>query len=432
MARLVESHALDHLCVAFSGGADSSALLILASEWGREHGIAVSAHHVDHGLQAQSASWASFCVERARELGVPCRVTKVTDAPPRGASIEAWARTERYTALAAHSAVGTVILTAHHRDDQAETVLQRAVDAAGPHGLAGIRAVRALGRGLLARPLLGCSRDELRAYLERRGVSWLADPANGDVRFVRNRLRHAVMPALDAALPGAIDGLVRMASLQSALARGLDAYADALLLPAAASSHRLPLARLDAVPVELRPYVVRRFLERAGGLPIGGRHLRAILDTVCAARVDAAPMVRWAGHAVRRYRGSVYLTANPLPPTPTSRQAWRFGTELALSCGRLSAVPAVDGELDATRLAAADAIDVDFRRGGEHCRPVGRGHRHALKKLFQEWGVPPWERARTPLLYVDGELAAVVGYCVCTGFAARAGQPACRLVWTPA
>jgi tRNA(Ile)-lysidine synthase len=135
---------------------------------------------------------------------------------------------------------------------------------------------------------------------------------------------------------------------------------------------------------------------------------------------------------VRRHRGVLHLTPHPLPPVPPSRLTWRPGADLVLPCGRLHGGRAVDGELDAARLDHAGTIAVDFRRGGENCRPDGREHRHALKKLFQEWGVPPWERERTPLLFVDGELAAVPGYCVCTGFAARAGQAAYRLVWTSA
>lgn len=429
LAQLVDAQGVGRLCVAYSGGADSTALLHLASAWGARRGVPVRVHHVDHGLHPRSAAWAEFCAARARELGLPYTCTRVTSAPPPGASVEAWAREARYAALAAGCAADEAVLTAHHREDQVETVMQRIVHAAGPHGLAGIPALRTLGHGWLARPLLGCTRDSLRSYLAGRAARWIDDPANSDVRYLRNRLRHTAWPALAAAVPGAADGLVRLAALQQALARGLDGYADALL--GTAATRALPVAVLERAPLDLRPYVLRRFLDRAACLPIGARALRAILDSVCAARVDAAPTVSWGGHAVRRYRGVLYVMSEPLAPVPEVPQAWYRDDELHLSCGRLCAVRAADGELDAGRLDAADRVVVDFRRGGERCRPAGRRHHHALKKLFQDWGVPPWERERTPLLYLDGELAAVVGHCVCAGFAAPPGRPAYRLDWMP-
>ena len=231
--------------------------------------------------------------------------------------VEAWAREARYAALAAGCAADEAVLTAHHREDQVETVMQRIVHAAGPHGLAGIPALRTLGHGWLARPLLGCTRDSLRSYLAGRAARWIDDPANSDVRYLRNRLRHTAWPALAAAVPGAADGLVRLAALQQALARGLDGYADALL--GTAATRALPVAVLERAPLDLRPYVLRRFLDREGdplkqwklswidveGLKKWDAYSAAIGETLARGHSDAAPWTVIRADDKRRARLAV-------------------------------------------------------------------------------------------------------------------------------
>ncbi|MEQ8497457.1 MAG: tRNA lysidine(34) synthetase TilS, partial [Gammaproteobacteria bacterium] len=392
---------------------------------------AIATVHVDHALAPNSADWAAHCERHAADLGVPCVTRRLVTSPPAGASVEAWAREQRYAELAAMTDAGTLVLTAHQRDDQCETILQRVLEGAGPYGLAGIRELRRLGAGYLARPLLCCSRAELAAWARARALSWVEDASNADGRFRRNRLRHDVLPVLSAAVPGAATGLLRLARIQAEVASGLDRMADAMLDAAARAPHRIPVASLRAAGPEWAPFVLRRALVRAGCEPPGRRQLRQILECACTARADAVPVVRWGRHAVRRYRGELYVTAAELPGPPREALAWTAQTPLALAVGTLSVRQGQGLALDPARLRSG-AMTVRFRVGGERCRLPGSAHRRTLKQLFQEWGVPPWERALTPLVFVDGELAAVAGHCVCAGHAAPAGSVGLELEWEPA
>ena len=435
LAALIARSGARRLLVALSGGLDSSVLLDLAGRYARRANLDIDALHVDHGLARDSAQWADHCAVIAARLGVACAVHRLYSRPPAGASIEAWAREQRYAALAAVTRHDTLVVTAHHRDDQRETVLQRVLEGAGPHGLVGIRDLRRLGEGHLGRPLLDIERAALHAHAESTGLSWVEDASNQDWRFRRNRLRHEVLPRLEAAVPGARSGLLRLAAIQADVASGLDRFADGLLATSANPPHRIAIDTLGAAGPEWAPFVLRRALARAGCAQPGRRPLEAILGSVCGARRDANPVVRWGGHAVRRYRDELFVTPAALPPVPTAPVTWRAAQPLELTAGTLALRRGRGHALDTTwfdrsRATRDAALTVDFRRGGEVCRPHGSAHRRPLKHLFQEWGVPPWERARTPLLYIDGELAAVVGYCVCERFAAR-GE-GLEPVWTPA
>ncbi|MGR8918494.1 MAG: tRNA lysidine(34) synthetase TilS [Gammaproteobacteria bacterium] len=433
LERIVESSASSELVVAYSGGCDSSVLLELVAGYAARRGLGVCAVHVDHGLDAGSHERARFCARAAAQSGIDARSLEVDGGPAPGQSVEAWARAARYARLAEVLPPGGCLLTAHHADDQAETVLLRALAGAGPHGLAAMRELRPFHHGFLGRPLLGLSRRDIEACARARGITWVDDPGNDDPRFRRNRLRRDALPALEYAQPGAVAGLRRLAALQRELADGIDRLCDQLTDAATGVPARLPLDLLAANEAWLRPFLLKRALVRSR-LPVcGQRHLEEILARLVGARRDASPLVAWSGAEARRYRETLYLM-RPLAPAPPPEASWLLDVArgLELPWGRLSLGPAGGPALSARQVSGA-RLEVGFRRGGEQLVPAGRRHRRALKKLFQEWGVPPWERSRTPLLYVDGELAAVGDRCVTAPFAAQPGAEEGRAVrWEPA
>lgn len=417
----------DRLLVAFSGGLDSTVLLDAVVRWSAGRAVEVRALHVDHGLHADSAAWSAHCVAFAARLRVPCAQVRLVPTRVRGESVEAWARTARYGALRARADERTCVLTAHHADDQAETVLYRALQGAGPHGLAAVRALVPFGRACLARPLLGVSRASLAACARERGLSWIEDPSNRDPAHPRNRLRHDVLPALEQAVPGAARGLARLGAIQAELAAMLDTLADGAIDGAPRPPWRLPVAAVTALPEALRPYVLKRWLARAGFPVPGARHVREILARVVTVRPDGAPRVSWAGCELRRYDGDLWIFSCPraLPAGPL---AWSPPAALELPVGCLR-TRAVTGRGLGRRALADGAVSVRWRAGGERFVPAGRGVTRPLKKLFQEWRVPPWERPYVPLVYVGERLAAVAGRCVADGFAAAPGEPALELTW---
>ncbi len=417
--------------VAFSGGADSGALLHALCQLREALAPApIGAVHVHHGLHPEADAWERDCRRMCAELDVALEVLRVDAGAGPGESPEAAARRARYAALRESVGVGEAVCTAHHQRDQAETLLLQLLRGAGPAGLAGMPALAPLGRGWLARPLLDTSPQALRDYLLRHGVAWTDDPGNADQRFDRNYVRHEILPRLEDRWPGVQRTLARAAAHQAdsaAIAQALarkDLAAARGPLPGTLSGPalaRLPVARARNL---LRCWLAER------GLPVAtAAHVRGILDELVPARDDAMPMVSWPGSEVRRYRDALYALA-PLPAHDASRAiVWNPGSVLELPHGLLEAAIAEGRGLSVERCANA-RVEVRFRQGGERFRLAGHRHSTALKKFLQTRAVPPWLRDRIPLIYVDRELAAVAGLGVGDAYAAGAGARGWVVSWT--
>ena len=424
---LLQGSGITALLVAYSGGLDSTVLLHLLRDYTQTRGLHLRAHHIDHALQSASAAWNARCAEVAARLGVTYSAERLASAPPAGASIEEWARQARYAALLARTDGLTALLTAHHQDDQAETVLLHALRGSGPHGLAGIRAHGRYGDTRLLRPLLDESRAELSVYADVHALRWIDDPSNAEQRFARNRLRGAVLPELERAFPGAAAALARVATLQGEVVQVLDALADQII----GAAHTLPLSCLRDSAPPLRPYLIKRWLVRRGGPPPGRAQLEHIVHDMLHARVDGAPAVVWRGVAVRRYDDHLFMTAARLPVPAQHSASWSSPwAALVLAHGELSAQVAAEQGLDARRLGEG-SLSVRYRCGGERLRLHAGGPRRELKHLFQEWRVPPWQRASWPLLYVGERLAAVPGYAVAAEFRIVVAGPGLLFNWQP-
>ncbi len=417
--------------VAYSGGLDSTVLLhALATLRAQLAPVEIAALHVDHGLHAQSAQWAETCSSRCAALDIPCSVLRVHARPRKGESPEAAARQARYSALAARLAAGDVLLTAQHCDDQAETVLLQLLRGSGPRGLAAMPVSAALGAGLLLRPLLAFDRAELLRYACAQQLEWIEDHSNADIGFDRNYLRHEVMPRI----------FTRWPSVSRTLARSARHCADAAALIcevaekdlAAARDEAgggLAISRLARLAPERQRQVLRTWIE-GSGLPLPDSvQLARIFSDVIASRRDATPVLCWPGAELRRYRDSLYL----MPPQPIfdmqQIHSWQAWAPLVIEGLGVLSAHATHGEGLSVRALQQAPLSVRFRRGGERCHPFGRGHSHALKKLMQEAGIPPWRRERIPLLYSGEVIASVVGLWVCEGFQAGLGEPAVNLLW---
>ena len=420
--RLAAMPAAERYLVAFSGGRDSTVLLHLLWRL-REAGRlpALAAVHVHHGLHPEADQWAAAAEAACRAWAIPCEVVRVRVAGSGG--LEAAARRARYAAFRQRLGPGEGLLLAHHRDDQAETLLLRLLRGAGPRGLAAMPAWRPLADGWLGRPLLEADRAALADYAAAHGLRWVQDPGNRDPARDRNHLRHEVMPRLAARWPAAAEMLARAARHQQEASRLLDDLARMDLGPPPAPGEPLPLPVLERTPPHRRANLLRYWLQAVCGLvPPDGRHLARVLGELPAARPDAVPAVEWPGGWVRRYRGGLWAGA-PLPRhDPAQVVPWDLAAPLVLPGAGWRLVPRRARGQGLSATAVAGGVEVAFRRGGERCRPAGRGHRHALKKLLQEWGVPPWLRDRLPLIRVDGELAQVGSHCLCEPFAAAPGE----------
>ncbi len=413
------------LILGYSGGVDSHVLLhLLAAQRQNWEGRTLTAVYVDHGLQPASAQWGQHCAEVCRKLEVDFRLLRVDARPQPGESPEAAARRARYQALEKLVGAQQALLTAHQRDDQAETLLLQLLRGAGPHGLAAMPLVAHLGRSLLWRPLLNVERADILAYAEYHGLQWIEDASNLSREPDRNYLRHEILPLLKTRWPAVSATLSRSARLCAEAAALLDDLADVDLERAATERPDcLAIPGLCALDEKRQRNVLRRWFRKLQLPPPNAHHLEHILKDAIATPRDRQPLIHWPGCEVRRYQDRLYAMA-PLPPHDSS-QVFPLSPELTeLSIPGVGQLRLNRVQGQGVRLAAlaGAALTVRFRRGGERFRPAGRSHSQELKKLLQEAGIPPWERDRLPLLYVNETLAAVVGVEVSAEWAARTGE----------
>jgi tRNA(Ile)-lysidine synthase len=419
------------LCVAFSGGTDSTALLHALAQMpeARERGL--RALHVDHGLHPDSADWAAHCTQFCESLDVPLDVLHVTVGTTRGEGIEAAARRARYAAFAESLGDGEWLALAHHRDDQIETVLLKLLRGAGPEGLGGMRARRSFGHGVLWRPLLETTRGELHNYLTINSIIGLDDPANTDPRFARNILRHEVLPVIVRHWPHAEASILHAARLCRAAGEYLARDAENALALLRRDDASLDADAWLALPAALRAPVLDRWL-RERSLPVPTDAQRRELEHQAAnASEDAVPCIAWHGAEVRIWDGRLHATS-PLPPLPANWHSEWNGAPLALpeGCGTLT-IEATTHAPAGTGTIFDPPLSVRLRRGGERIKPAGDPHTRELRDLFQQARVPPWLRTRCPLIFENDDLIAVAGLWTSedgsTLFDSRGAWPR----WTP-
>lgn len=419
---LAQLPAAPHYWVAYSGGVDSHTLLHLLFSLQSHLPGKVGAVHVDHGIQSASGDWAAHCRAVCVELDVPFIALRTDARAQAGQSPEQAAREARYRVLADWLAAGDVVLTAQHQDDQAETLLLQLFRGAGPRGLAAMPASADLGKGRLLRPLLSASREQILGYASQHALQWVEDPSNTDLRYDRNFLRRQLWPELQQRWRGLSSVLARAAGLQADQAELARALADIDLQQCFfEQSDDLSLTAIAACSAARQRNLLRRWIEGRGFRLPSRVLIERIRREVIYSRVDASPLVQWQGAEIRRYRQRIYLMS-PLSAHDENLIAmWELDKVLHLpSVQRTLAATRVTGQ--GLHLDAPATVQVRFRQGGETLQPVGRGQRHSLKHLFQEWAIPEWERPRVPLLYRDDQLIAVAGYCVCEGCQARSGQ----------
>lgn len=406
--------------VAYSGGLDSTVLLHALVNGGAQANLPLQAVHVDHGLHPASTRWAEHCRSTAASWGVECQVERVAVDTASGAGVEAAAREARYTALAGLVLPGDWVLSAHHREDQAETLLLNLLRGSGPAGLAGIASRRRFAAGTLARPLLSFSRQALHDYAVQQELRWIDDPSNEDLAFDRNFLRHEVLPTIESRWPGAAERLFRSSLLAGDAAALLRDLASIDAAGLGTRPDRLDLVALRGLPLARQRNVLRHAIRESGLATPSAAQLQRVLDEVVAARTDADPLLRWNGVEVRRYRDCLYLLAAAAGTAPQAL-TWSKQPRLDLGAanGFLLAEPDASVGLDPRLIE--DGLQIRYRKGGEKIRPAGQAHTKSLKNLLQQEGVVPWMRDRIPLLYAGDELVAVADLWLADSAASHPG-----------
>jgi tRNA(Ile)-lysidine synthase len=417
------------LALGLSGGRDSVVLLDLLAALAPSRGHTVAAIHVHHGLSANADAWAQFCVDRCATLGLACVVCSVSVERQPRTSLEALARRARYDALAeAARALGApIVALAHHRNDQAETLLLQLLRGAGPHGLAAMPALRSDVAGTTWwRPLLEVTRADIDAYARDSELTWIDDESNADARHARNALRQTILPALHEVAPQAAKTLARAAMHQAEAARLLDELAE----KDAETAFDGATLRRDALAV-LAPHRARNVLRwflRCQGLPApSSARLAAMLDQLRGARADSVIRLVHAGVEIGMHRGRIAL--HPAEPMRFD-VPWSGEPLLALPHGTLVFGQAEGAGVD-RKLLTATNVRVRSRAGGERFQVAPDRPRRALKSVLRETGIPVWDRYGLPLIFCGDALAAVAGVGIDAAFRTEPSQPGVTIAWHP-
>lgn len=411
--------------VALSGGLDSTVLLhrLGADAAIRTRGL--RALHVHHGLHPEADAWADHCRDVCEAWGIALDVVRVDVRRDSGLGPEGAARQARRDAFAEALRADECLALAQHLDDQAETFLLRALRASGPEGLAAMRPWRRFAAGWMWRPLLETPRDALRAYGLEHGLVWVEDPSNADTGFDRNFLRHRVLPLLRERWPHADMAFARAAELCGEAADLLAAQDDGLLASLREEVGRgLSVQALRTLSSARRARALRHWVAQLAWPPLPAGGIARIETDLIApeAAGDRMPIFAWHGVEIRRWREALHAVDPRRALPPDWSTLWDGRAPLALPNGDHLALEGVDGFPSQLRVHA--------RSGGERILLPDRGHHHALKHVLQEHEVPPWERARMPLLGTeDGQLLAAGDRIRSAGFDDWLTTVGARLVW---
>lgn len=419
--------------IAYSGGVDSHVLLHAVCELRQNNPWAVSAIHVNHGLHPEALAWEDHCLTVCQRLGVSCAVEHLKVRAIGTEGMEAAARRLRYATLARHIGATETLLTAHHLDDQAETILLQVLRGAGVRGLAGMPVMMNFSNGALVRPLLGFTRAELLNYAQQQRLQWIEDTSNLDLGRSRNFIRHQVLPLLEQRWPQAKRVVARAGRHVAEASALVDAIAEVDLPFLTAGEHgTISIRALRRLESARRRNAIRYWMRQRGFAMPSAQLFEQIVHVIEQSPRSRHATIRWPGAEVRRYRDSLSIMAPRRNANAKIDMAWNFAQPLEVpGTGYILCLEETLGSgLSVQRLSGKTAR-VRLRRGGESIRLPRRQHHHKLKKLFQDAGVPPWERQRLPMIFVDDELVAVGDRWVSAAFAAQRGESSWRIVLKP-
>jgi tRNA(Ile)-lysidine synthase len=412
--------------LALSGGLDSSVLLHLLAVAKQVIPFELHAMHVHHGLSANADDWADFCTQQCQILNVPIEIVRVkVDKNPK-LGIEATARQLRYEALFDFKLDGIApdfIVTAHHQDDQAETLLLQLFRGAGLKGLSSMASIDESRR--LMRPLLEVSRQTLQEYATRTNILWCDDESNDNTQYERNFVRHAVMPVLGQRYPAVKSVLARTASHLAEANDLLDTLAkiDAEKL---LQNNSLCLQGLTSFDLPRAKNLLRWwFAENQLSMPTS-EHLTEIIQQLFTAKPDANIHIQLQNLSLKRYQQRAYLCAERI--AEPFDMVWNGEPLLNLPNGGQLHFKLVTGAGLALKHGMTK-LRITNRGGGERFKPDMRRPTRTLKHLLQEANIPPWQREHLPLIYWHDTLALVPNIGIAHELQASENEQGLEITW---
>lgn len=428
------------LVLAYSGGVDSEVLAFGLSQFARQHPeFNYQLVYVHHGLSDNAEAWAQHCLERGLYYDLPVTVERVAVNRGPRLSLEAEARKVRYQAIERHLSENDVLLTAHHEDDQLETILLALKRGQGPKGLAAMGQVQALAQGRQLRPLLDISREQIEAYAKQQGLVHIEDESNQDDKYDRNFLRLEIIPRLKARWPSIATTASRSAALCAEQQATLDLQVSERLplWLTQAPYHTQSVFKLDGFAEQSANWqalLLRGFIESQGFALPSKVQLKQIITQLLNAKDDAKVHIRVGECEIRRFANQVYLFKYQTHKRHTQPVSWTLpqhdfisllqgdSTELVVSPAGLANGEQirliVTKQGPRVRLPWPDeVVSVRYQLAGQfRCHPHSRGKGRELKKLWQEFAIPPWVREKVGFVFYGEQLVMTIGLWVEKGF----------------
>lgn len=393
--------------LAFSGGLDSTVLIHALNQIAKQSPeliLSLVAVHIHHQLQACAEDWPQHCEAVCQSYNIPFKTLTVS-VDTKGRGTEAAAREARYQALNDWMKTGDLLITAHHRDDQAETVLLNLFRGAGLHGLSAMSVYKAFKAFHLARPLLEFSKAELEAYAQTHQLHWLSDPSNTNTQYRRNLIRNHWFQELEKTWPAIKTGLARTAQHIRTSSTALDFLVEEKVTSIQSPENplQLDLKTFYAWPPEVQNAVLRHWLRLHTFFTPSAQKLAEMMDLATETNPGSQAQIHWADHSLYRIQDRLWLCPR-LSSAEEFRLQWPDSHHLTLpgDAGHLS----IQSPKTLLALMEGKACFCQSRQGGERIKPDGHPHHRVLKKLLHSAQIPHWERARLPLLYCQDEWLA--------------------------
>ncbi|PHR85071.1 MAG: tRNA lysidine(34) synthetase TilS [Colwellia sp.] len=442
--RAISKHPVTPLVIAYSGGVDSQVLLHALAKLKHAKKIPnlITVCHVNHGLSENASRWQNFAEQACQKLHLPFVACQVNVQAQVQQSLEALAREARYQALQSLYNEQSLIITGHHRDDQAETFLLALKRGSGLKGLSAMATETKQGKDIFIRPLLNISRAEIIYYAKTQQLDWVEDESNSDTRFDRNFIRQKIMPLLSERWPSIVQTINRSSShcLEGQLL--LNELAEQDLAICQLSEQCLSVSELSKLSSARFNNLVRYFLSQYNYLMPSTEQLAQVYQQLFANQ-DKNPAVKVANNYLRRYKGALYLTANFVDISDWQRNIYcvdQYTTvmaeviELPDGLGKLtfSKNQSVEASNSCQKIALptkAQKVTLRFCHSNPTCLPDYRNHSRSLKKILQELNIPLWQRKRIPFLYYDEVLVAAIGHFVCQAFSPNESDPSITITW---
>lgn len=440
----INKHKNTPLVIAYSGGVDSQVLLhaIAKLKYAKQITNPISVCHVNHGLSKNATSWQNFAQQTCLQLNLPFVAKQVNIQAQAQKSLEALARDARYQVLQSLYKEQSLIITGHHRDDQAETFLLALKRGSGLKGLSAMAAESSQGKDIFIRPLLDISRKEIVYYAKEKQLKWVEDESNSDTQFDRNFIRQEVMPLLTKRWPSISQTITRSSSHCLEGQSLLDELAEEDLATSQLTKDSLSVSVLSTLSIARFNNLIRYFLAQHNYLMPSAEQLKQVRQQLLVGE-NKNPAIKVANNYLRRYKSALYLTRDF-----EDVSAWEINLNFIVNHSEKTIIkaelPDDIGELtfnfnqhdNPTNLChnitppnSDQKVTLKFCHDNPTCLPDYRNHSRSLKKILQEMNIPPWQRKRIPFLYYDDKLVAAIGYFVCQNFLPKMNEPSINIYW---